>query len=116
MSPTVQATALVLYDGDCVLCRRSKRFIEQRDRSGRFRFITLQSESGHALLQSHGLPTDRFDSVVLIEGRTVSLRSTAILRICRQLSGAWPLLYAGIALPCRLRDRLYDGVTRRRNG
>ena len=90
------------------------RFVRQRDRHARFRFAAFQSPEGHGLLARHQLPIDRVDSVVLIENGAVSLRSTAILRICRRLGGAWRLLYAGIVLPHRFRDGLYDAIAHRR--
>lgn len=106
--------AIVLFDGECAFCTRLMGFVRQRDRCSSFRFIALQSAEGRSLLVLHQLPIDRLDSVVLIESGAVSLRSTAILRICRRLGGAWRLLYAGIFLPGCFRDRLYVAIARRR--
>jgi predicted DCC family thiol-disulfide oxidoreductase YuxK len=106
----------ILYDGDCAFCRRTMRFAKRRDPRHRLRFVALQSPAGQTLLAQHALPLDEYDSLVLIEAGTVHLRSSAILRICRQLSGAWPILRVGIVLPRRFRDWLYTAVARRRNG
>ena len=113
-SPNHPPVTVVLYDGDCSFCRKTVDFARHRDPSTTLRFVPLQSHEGHNLLAQHGLAADQLDSVVTIENAEVSLRSTAILRICRRLSGAWPLLYAGILLPRGLRDGLYAAVARRR--
>ena len=109
------APAVVLYDGDCPLCQRVVRFARRQDRAGRLRFLPLQSPQARALLARHGLPTDRIDSVVLIEADRLALRSTAVLRLCRHLSMPWPLLAGALVLPRSLRDRCYDFVARRRH-
>ena len=111
-----KALGLVLYDGDCAFCRRTMRFARRRDPRHRLRFVAMQSPDGRTLLAQHALPLDEYDSIVLIEAGTVHLRSSAILRICRYLSGAWPMLHIGIVLPRRFRDWLYAAVARRRNG
>jgi hypothetical protein len=37
---------LILFDGVCVLCSRSCRFISKRDRRGYFRFVPTQLAEG----------------------------------------------------------------------
>ena len=55
-------------------------------------FASLQGERGQDLLLRHGLATDDFDTMVLVEDDRVHTRSGAALRIARRLRGAWPLL------------------------
>lgn len=98
--------AVLLIDGVCNLCEGCVRFIVPRDPEGRFAFAALQSETGERLLREAGLPND-LDTVVLLEDGRSYARSTAILRVLRRLSGAWPLLYALIAIPRPLRDWAY---------
>ena len=113
--PTATAHATVLFDGECGFCAQVVRFIQRRDRHARFHFTALQSATGQTLLAQHHLPPHRLDSVVLIEDGVVFTRSTAALRICRRLSGAWPLLAFFLALPRSWRDRVYDATARRRH-
>ncbi len=54
------------------------------------------------------------ESMVLIEGERVFLRTTAALRIARRLRGAWPLAYAFVVVPAFLRDALYRLVAKNR--
>jgi len=106
--------AILLFDGVCNVCERTVRFVAPRDRHGRFQFASLQSPVGSDLLRRAGLPPEQLDTVVLIEGERVSLRSTAILRVLRRLRFPWPLLYPLILLPRALRDRAYDAFAARR--
>ncbi len=105
---------IVLFDGVCHLCHHTVRFILPRDRSARFRFAPLQSEPGRALLRRHGRDPDAIDAVVLIDAEGLHEKSSATLRVVRQLSGAWPLLALFLWVPAGLRDVFYDFVARHR--
>ncbi len=106
---------VILFDGVCNLCNSAVDFVIRRDRKGVFRYASLQSEVGMNLLRERGLPSDRLDTIVLVDaGGKVSFRSTAALKIARQLSGAWPLLYAFIILPAGLRDVVYNWIAANR--
>lgn len=99
---------IVLFDGVCKFCDASVNFILDHDRRGRVRLAPLQSDAGQELLARLGLRRDRFDTLVLVEGRRHSLRSTAALRLARYLDFPWPLLSAFLLVPAFLRDAAYD--------
>lgn len=101
---------VLLYDGVCNLCNGIVRFTVRFDSAGVFRFAPLQSSVGQRLLESRGLPTDDFDSFVLVDGDDRYTKSTAALRVVRRLDGPFPLLYPLIHLPSGLRDAVYDLV------
>ncbi|WP_435152621.1 thiol-disulfide oxidoreductase DCC family protein [Haladaptatus sp. DFWS20] len=105
---------VLLFDGVCNLCNAIVRFTVRFDESGTFRFAPLQSEIGQEILSRFDLPTDDFDSFVLVEGDDYYTRSTAALRVCRRLDGPWPLLYPLVYLPERLRDPVYNFVATHR--
>jgi predicted DCC family thiol-disulfide oxidoreductase YuxK len=108
---------IILFDGVCVLCSGFAQFVIRRDPRARFRFAAMQSEPGRALLRRYGLPLENWDSNALIEDGVAYLKSAAVFRILRHLSGAWPLLALGrFVLPRRLCDGLYDRVARNRYG
>ncbi len=104
----------MLFDGVCNLCNASVDFIVKRDGRAAFRFASLQSEAGEALLRRFQLPTDEHRSLVLVEGDRHYTRSSAALRIARRLGGLWPVFYAFIVVPRFLRDAVYDLVARNR--
>lgn len=110
MSPT----RLLLFDGVCNLCNGVVQLVIKNDRHARFQFASLQSEAGQKLLREHGLPTQRFETFVLIEDGKVYTRSTAALRTIRQLRWPWRLLYGLIIVPRRVRDAIYDLIARSR--
>jgi predicted DCC family thiol-disulfide oxidoreductase YuxK len=89
-------------------------FIIERDPNAYFKLAALQSEIGQELLQKHNLPTLDFDTIVLVEGENIYSHSTAVLKIARKLSGAWPLLYGFIVIPTAIRDIIYTWISRNR--
>jgi predicted DCC family thiol-disulfide oxidoreductase YuxK len=105
---------VVLFDGVCNLCSGSVQFILKRDRKKKFRFASLQSNSGQGFLQQLSLPADNFNSFVLLENNKVYTRSTGALRICKLLGGGWGLLYAFIMVPRFIRDGIYNIIARNR--
>jgi predicted DCC family thiol-disulfide oxidoreductase YuxK len=106
--------AVVLFDGFCNLCSGSVQFIIKRDPQSKFRFASLQSDFGRQQVARFGFDPTQVDSIVLIEGDRVYRQSDAALRIAKQLSGIWPVLYAGIILPRFLRDAIYNWIARNR--
>ena len=105
---------LILFDGVCNLCDSSVQFILLRDKKDRFRFASLQSDYGQNILKQHNLPTEKFNSLALIENGKLYQRSTGALRIARRLKGAWPMLFAFIIVPPFIRNFVYDFIARNR--
>lgn len=105
---------IILFDGVCNLCNTTVSFLMKRDRRDVFRFAPLQTEPGTRLAQDRGIPTADLDSVVLVETNDHYVKSTAALRIARELPGAYRFLYPLILIPRGLRDAIYDLVARNR--
>jgi predicted DCC family thiol-disulfide oxidoreductase YuxK len=103
---------IVLFDDVCSLCNASVQFIIVRDPHAVFRFASLQSETGAALREKFGVP--EVDSLVLLEDGRYYMKSSAALRICRRLAGAWKLFYIFWLVPKPLRDYVYDFVAKHR--
>ncbi|MDZ4681117.1 MAG: thiol-disulfide oxidoreductase DCC family protein [Saprospiraceae bacterium] len=110
----INGGSILLFDGVCNLCNASVQFILKRDSKGLFRFASLQSPTGQALLRFAGLPTGEISTVVLFENGKPYLRSDAGLRIARQLPGLWPVLYGLIVIPRPLRNWVYNWIARNR--
>jgi predicted DCC family thiol-disulfide oxidoreductase YuxK len=105
---------ILLFDGVCNLCNGAVQFILKRDKKKIFQFASLQSEAGERLLRQYGLSTTAFHSLVLIQDDHVFLKSTAVLKIAKQLGGFCKLWYAFIIIPRFIRDFIYDLVARSR--
>jgi predicted DCC family thiol-disulfide oxidoreductase YuxK len=107
---------IILFDGFCNLCKGIINFIKKRDKKTKFLFITLQSESGHTLLNKFGLPEEDLNSVVYISSGKYFLRSTAILHILKDLGGFWKLFFLFIIIPGFIRDSIYKIISKMRYG
>jgi predicted DCC family thiol-disulfide oxidoreductase YuxK len=105
---------VILFDGVCNLCSSSVQFVIRHDPRHYFRFASLQSDFGQSVLQQHHLPVQKLGSFVLLEDGKVYTRSTAVLRVCKKLNGAWPLLYAFLIVPPFIRNAVYDFIANRR--
>lgn len=105
---------IVLFDGVCVLCNGSMRFVLRHERAPEFLFAAVQSCTGRQALAELGRPLEDWDSVVVIDGDAVYLKSDAALRLARGLKAPWRWLGALRVLPRGLRDWLYDRVARNR--
>jgi len=106
--------AIILFDGVCNLCSGFVQFVIPRDTEGKYRFASLQSDVGRALLAEHDLPTDELESVVLIEDGESYVKSSAIIQIAAGLGGVYRLLSPVRYLPRSIRDRAYDFVAENR--
>ena len=105
---------ILLFDGVCNLCNSIVQFTIKRDPKEKFKFASLQSESGQALLKKFGLPTDDFDSFVFIKGDKYFLKSSAGLHVLKELGGVWKLFYVVIIFPRPLRDFVYNIIAKTR--
>ncbi len=105
---------VVLFDGVCNLCNGFVRFVVRRDRRGRVRFASLQSDAAAVLLRGTAVDPAALDSIVLVDDDGVHLKSDAVLRVARVLDGAWPAMTAFRLVPRPVRDAAYDLVARNR--
>lgn len=105
---------ILLFDGVCNLCNSIVQFTIKRDPKEKFKFASLQSESGQALLKKFGLPTNDFDSFVFINGDKYFLKSSAGLHVLKELGGLWKLFYVFIIFPRPLRDFIYNIIAKTR--
>ena len=106
-------SAIILFDGVCNLCSSSVQFILKRDKKKLFRFASLQSKAGQDYLKKFNLPGDTFNSFVLVEGDKIYTRSTAALKVAKNLKG-WSWLYAFRLVPKFIRDGIYNLIAKNR--
>jgi len=90
------------------------QFILTHDPKAIFSFASLQGEVANKILLSHQLDNQQMNSFVLLENGEVYTRSTAALRVAKQMSGIWKLLYVFILVPPFIRDAVYDWIARNR--
>ena len=110
---------LVLYDGVCGLCNRLLQFLLRHDHRRVFRFASLQSAVGRAIVERNGgNPRELTSFYVVADYRTaasrVLTRSDAALFVLGELQWPWrAALWMG-RVPSGIRDRIYDLIARHR--
>lgn len=105
---------IILFDGICNLCNNAVQFVLKHDKKKLFRFASLQSDFGKSILIKHALPTDNFNSFVLILNGKAYTKSTAALSVAKMLSGPIKLLYGFIVVPAFIRNGVYNVIARNR--
>ena len=114
MAMVMSEHPIILFDGICNLCDWAVQFIIRNDSEDCFRFAAMQSPAGQALLARHGLTELSTETMVLIDGTTIHLRSDAAIEIARRLPGGWSRLAWFAYLPKGLRDAGYRLLARNR--
>lgn len=105
---------IILFDGVCNLCSAFLNFVYLNNPKANFTFAWLQSSKARELLDSFNSLDKDIDSIIYIEQNRLYYKSSAAIRIFRQLRFPWPVLWLGIILPKPLRDWIYDFVARNR--
>jgi len=104
---------IVFFDGVCGLCNQSVNFLIAIDRHKRLRYSPLQGETASRLL----IASDRYDlkSIVLLDERGASRRTTALVRTLIHIGGIWGWVGRLLWLvPLPLRNLGYHLVVRNR--
>jgi predicted DCC family thiol-disulfide oxidoreductase YuxK len=106
-----------LFDGVCNFCNAYVNTIIDFDPEAKFRFASLQSKVGQALLILEGkAPTD-ISSIILAEKDTYYTKSDAVLRVAEklpELQGYERVASFGLIVPRFLRDSIYEYVSKNR--
>lgn len=105
---------LILFDGVCNFCNFWVNFIIDRDDKDLFRFASLQSDFGQSILKNLNLSTNDFDTFILIEGKKYFIKSTAALKVIKDILGWLKILYPFIILPEFIRDSVYNLIAKNR--
>lgn len=106
---------IVLFDGVCNLCNQTVNCIIAHDKKDIFRFVALDSVMGKAILNHLRIDVANTESVILYDpGKAYYLKSDSVIEIARNLSGLPAMLTVFQIFPRRLRDELYDFISRNR--
>ena len=110
----MKTRSIIFFDGVCNLCNASIDFIIKRDKNDHFLVGALQDPISNKILSDFEVNEGYLDSLVLLENGKIYYKSTAALKIARQLSGAWSIFYPLIILPDWFRDPVYNWIARNR--
>ncbi len=106
--------SVILFDGWCNLCNSSVQFILRFDKKRKFKFASLQSDSAKELEVLTKINSSNSNSIVLILGDKYYLKSSAAVRIAKELSFPINLLYIFILVPPVMRDAIYSLIAKNR--
>lgn len=105
---------LIIFDGVCNFCNSTVNFILRHDESGVFKFLPFQSDRAKEILLSLNLSPDYLGSIIYIENGIAYFKSTAALKILKQVGGIYKLLYVFIVVPPFIRHFVYDLIANNR--
>src|SRR5262245_34228841 len=103
---------LILYDGVCGLCNGLVTFVLKHDKTGNFRFASLQSAIGQSVLRQYGRNPEALDTFYVIANynsdKAVLIdRARAGLFVLKTLGGPWSWIGILGALPGPLLNGIY---------
>jgi len=105
---------VLIYDGNCNLCTRLIHWVMRADKDGKISMVPYQSWWAEQWLSAKGVADEKSHTVIYISDDRVFLRSSAILRLFRDLDGLWKITAIFYLLPVKFRDALYTLVSRNR--
>jgi predicted DCC family thiol-disulfide oxidoreductase YuxK len=105
---------IILFDGVCNFCNGSINFLIRQDKKDVFRFAPLQSQTGQKLLAQYQIQKKGFESFVLLQDGKAYQKSTAALKVLKQLPWYWKALKVFWIVPAFLRNSIYDFIARNR--
>lgn len=109
-----ERSAVIVFDGVCVLCNGWVDFLLARDRRQRYRFAAMQTQAGCNLLQANGLDADDPMSFLLLDEKGARIDSDAIIAVLTGLGGIWRAAAMFRLLPRAVRDPAYRWLARNR--
>lgn len=109
------ANSLVVFDGFCVLCSASVKFLLKIDKNESLKFTTLRSGHSSDDHEKPGIKSSQSASIIYIEEEKVYTESEAILRILSRIGGIWKPVAALLGfIPRKWRDYLYRLIAKHR--
>ena len=106
---------IILFDGVCNLCESVVQFVIKHDKKDIFRFVSLQSELGVAIIKYMGFDKLKIDSVMLYEpDRTLYYKAEAVFKIAKYLGGQFKFLTIFALIPNGISNLFYDYIARNR--
>ncbi len=106
--------SIILFDGVCNFCNSSVNLIMKHDKKNIFKFAALQSEKGGELQRKFGLNQNDLSSFILIEHEKYFTKTTAALRVAKNIGFPWNLSYIFIIIPPFIRNIAYNIIAKYR--
>ena len=85
-----------------------------RDVHDKFKFAALQSDAGLELQKKFGIDPNDMKTFIMIEGDKYYKKTTAALRVAKELKFPWNLSYIFIIIPPFIRNIAYNIIAKNR--
>ena len=108
----IEQIILVIYDGSCGICNKTIQFILDNKPKPIIRFVSFQSKKAQPYIKKYNIKN--MDSVVIIERGKSYTKSTAMLRLVKNLKTNWRYVYYLIVIPRPIRDLVYSIISKNR--
>lgn len=105
---------VIFFDGICNLCNASVQFAIEHDDKNIFKFTALQGDYAKKVLPQFDVDLNKINSILLVEDNKLYTKSSAALRVAKNLNGLLPLLYVLMIVPKFIRDWFYDIIAKNR--
>jgi len=105
---------IIFFDGVCNLCNNAVTFIIKHDHKAHYKFASLQSDYAQKRLPKEITLSGQMQSLVLLKEGQLYVKSTAALKIAKELSGGWRFLALLLILPKFIRDPIYNLIAHNR--
>ena len=102
----------LLYDNECPFCCSIVRKISSLAKNLDISYEHIRSKKGKELIEKYYL--ENIDSVIYIENKSVFIKSSAILRLCKQMRFPYNLCYIFNVFPESLLDLGYNFIAKNR--
>ena len=104
-SPTISGEKILIrFDGICILCSKTVRFILKADKKKKFQFQALQNTSN----------SQNFETIIVLEGGKTLTHFDAVLKIGKELGGIYSMVAVCRILPKSWRKSIYLWIARNR--
>lgn len=111
---TLKNRDLIVFDGECVLCSNFFRFVVRHDKTQRFHFAHAQSDIGGAFYAALDMPTDDFETNLVIVDSMIYERLDAFAAAMAALGWPYKALAATRLIPEPLNGFLYNRLAKNR--
>lgn len=112
MSSNISDHDLILFDGVCNFCNSSINFILKNDTNNRFKFASIQSDTGKLYIEKYQL--QELDSIIVITHNKALIKSDAFLHILSKLGRIYSVSKIFKLVPLKIRNAVYDFIAQNR--
>lgn len=106
---------ILFFDGECGLCNRTVQFVLSKEKNQNIQFSPLQSEFAKQFFIKNNFPTINLTTVFYYENGNLYQKSSAILKISKNLRFPFNLLSLGLIVPRFIRNLFYDIIAKNRH-